>query len=63
MPNVFIMVLYALVVSFFANPAAGFWRLPCRGRAGVARIDPLVSFGEPSGHAHIVFGGQGKLKI
>ncbi|KAJ5664877.1 uncharacterized protein N7477_007325 [Penicillium maclennaniae] len=33
-----------------------FWRLPCRGRTGVARLDPIVEPGEISGHIHAVHG-------
>ncbi|KAI9682422.1 MAG: hypothetical protein M1829_000214 [Trizodia sp. TS-e1964] len=36
-----------------------FWRLPCTGRAGVARMDPLVNHGSLSDHAHVVHGGSG----
>ncbi|EAW14810.1 DUF1996 domain-containing protein [Aspergillus clavatus NRRL 1] len=33
-----------------------FWRLPCRGRSGLARIDPLMDPGRPSSHVHTVHG-------
>ncbi|KAI9852480.1 MAG: hypothetical protein M1838_000574 [Thelocarpon superellum] len=36
----------------------GFWRLPCQGRSGLARIDPLISPGVPSSHAHAIHGGS-----
>ncbi|KAK2767931.1 hypothetical protein FQN53_006411 [Emmonsiellopsis sp. PD_33] len=39
-------------------PAAAFWRLPCQGRLGVGRIDPLVNPGELSSHAHVIHGAS-----
>ncbi|KAL2793400.1 hypothetical protein BJX66DRAFT_306094 [Aspergillus keveii] len=50
------------VVAFlaaFSGVADAFWRLPCRGRSGLARMDPLVSPGEPSYHVHTVHGSNG----
>lgn len=38
-----------------------FWRLPCRGRAGVARIDPLMAPGKVSDHVHVVHGSGSKF--
>lgn len=35
-----------------------FWRLPCQGRTGVARIDPLAQYGEVAHHAHVIHGGN-----
>ncbi|KAL4867490.1 hypothetical protein BDV12DRAFT_171291 [Aspergillus spectabilis] len=50
-----------LVASLVAlsGVADAFWRLPCRGRSGLARMDPLVSPGEPSYHVHTVHGSNG----
>lgn len=31
--------------------------MPCRSRTGLARIDPLMDFGEISGHVHAIHGG------
>lgn len=51
-----------LLASLAAFPAAdAFWRLPCRGRTGVARLDPIVDPGEVSSHVHVVHGGGSKL--
>jgi hypothetical protein len=36
-----------------------FWRMPCRSRSGLARVDPLVSFGTTSEHAHVIHGSSG----
>ncbi len=34
--------------------AAAFWRMECRGRSGLGRIDPMASPDEVSQHAHII---------
>ncbi|RAL09206.1 DUF1996 domain-containing protein [Aspergillus homomorphus CBS 101889] len=46
-------------VTVFSNVANAFWRLPCRGRSGMARIDPIVAPGIPSDHVHAVHGSGG----
>ncbi|KAI9818258.1 MAG: hypothetical protein M1832_004474 [Thelocarpon impressellum] len=38
--------------------ADAFWRLPCQGRSGLARIDPLVNPGAVAPHAHTIHGGS-----
>ncbi|OJJ48972.1 hypothetical protein ASPZODRAFT_60273 [Penicilliopsis zonata CBS 506.65] len=43
-------------VAVFSSPTDAFWRLPCRGRTGVARMDPLVDPGMIAYHAHAVEG-------
>ena len=45
------------------NGADAFFRMPCRGRLGIARIDPLVSPGEVAQHAHSIHGSSGKLRF
>ncbi|KAE9364689.1 hypothetical protein N431DRAFT_355117 [Stipitochalara longipes BDJ] len=40
-------------------PTNAFWRMPCRTRSGLARIDPLVSPGVISQHAHAIHGSSG----
>ena len=53
--------LYALGLAMLAAPGAdAFWRMECRGRSGLARIDPLVNPGAKSSHAHTIAGGSGK---
>ncbi|PQE17450.1 WSC domain-containing protein [Rutstroemia sp. NJR-2017a WRK4] len=42
-----------------AGTAHGFWRMPCRERVGLARIDPLVNFGAVSEHSHTIHGSNG----
>ncbi|PSK36616.1 WSC domain-containing protein 2 [Elsinoe australis] len=34
-----------------------FWRMPCRSRTGLARLDPLVYPGEIADHSHAIHGG------
>lgn len=45
------------IILALAAGADAFWRLPCRARTGLARIDPLVNPGKPSEHAHAIHGG------
>lgn len=44
-------------LSFFLLCNA-FWRLPCRSRSGLARIDPIVNFGAVGAHVHAIHGGS-----
>lgn len=46
-------------LAAFSGLADAFWRLPCRGRAGAARMDPMMDPGEPSYHVHAVHGSSG----
>lgn len=34
-----------------------FWRMPCRSRTGLARLDPLMDNGDISDHVHAIHGG------
>lgn len=43
-------------LAAFAGTADAFWRMPCRGRSALARMDPLMDPGEPSYHVHSVHG-------
>jgi len=49
----------AVAFLAFATGSNAFWRMECRARSGLARIDPLVDFGGVSGHAHAIHGGNG----
>jgi hypothetical protein len=49
------LILYLNVLSSIVR---AFWRLPCYSRLGVFRIDPIVSEGRLSQHAHTLHGGQ-----
>ncbi|PWY79704.1 hypothetical protein BO70DRAFT_407241 [Aspergillus heteromorphus CBS 117.55] len=46
-------------LAVLSGVADAFWRLPCRGRSGVARMDPLIAPGKPSDHVHAVHGSGG----
>lgn len=59
MSPILLYVLLFIEILLQAPSVAAFWRLPCHMRTGIGRIDPVVSFGRPSDHAHILFGGQG----
>ncbi|KAH7054240.1 WSC domain-containing protein [Macrophomina phaseolina] len=48
----------ALTILALSGAANAFWRMPCRGRTGLARIDPIVDTGVVSSHAHAIHGGS-----
>ena len=48
-------------LAAFSGVADAFWRLPCRGRAGAARIDPIMDPGTASYHVHAVHGSGSKF--
>ena len=48
------------VVSLLARSDA-FWRMECRASSGLARIDPLVNYGQIGDHVHSIFGSNGTL--
>ena len=43
--------------------ANAFWRMECRGRTALARIDPIVNFGETATHVHTLHGSSGKQSL
>ncbi|KFZ20428.1 hypothetical protein V502_03178 [Pseudogymnoascus sp. VKM F-4520 (FW-2644)] len=49
----------ATAAAVLAGSAEAFWRMECRGRSGLARLDPLVNPGVASSHAHTIFGSSG----
>lgn len=53
----------AAALTMNVDLVAGFWRLPCRGRSGAARVDPLMSPGQISQHVHVVAGGKSKPRL
>lgn len=53
----------ATILAGLASNVDAFWRLPCRGRTGVARIDPLVNPGTAGLHAHSIHGSSGMLLL
>lgn len=52
----------SLAILASVSGAAAFWRMECRGRLGIARLDPLVNPNEPAHHAHHIHGSSGKSK-
>ena len=58
----------SVITTALALVAAGtgvecFWRLPCQGRSGIGRIDPLKNPGTAAEHVHVIHGGTSKLII
>ncbi|KAJ5737675.1 uncharacterized protein N7483_002800 [Penicillium malachiteum] len=47
----------AACIAIFPLFTSAFWRLPCRGRTGLARLDPIIDPGQLSSHVHSVHGG------
>lgn len=56
------MAALVACLTMFPTLTSAFWRLPCRGRTGVARLDPLVDPGEISSHVHTIH-GAGSMTI
>jgi len=50
-----VMLLYA---AFLIVPVQAFWRHLCFGELGTGRIDPIMTPGTPSLHAHVLFGAS-----
>lgn len=46
-----------------AGGADAFWRMPCRSRTGLARMDPIMDPGEISDHVHTIHGGGSKYML
>ncbi|KAJ5794975.1 hypothetical protein N7457_001574 [Penicillium paradoxum] len=57
MQDIGLKALLVACITLFPSSATAFWRLPCRGRSGLARLDPIVEPGEISSHTHAVHGG------
>lgn len=51
--------LSAAITLLSASGADAFWRMPCRSRTGLARMDPIMDPGAISDHAHTIHGGGG----
>lgn len=50
----------SLTLAGLLGSAQAFWRMECPGRVGMARLDPLINFGDVSNHAHAIHGSSGK---
>ena len=61
-----LLVFFDMRLSFIAAagllvPSANaFWRLPCAKPVLDARVDPIVTPGKPSSHAHSIMGSNGE---
>ncbi|KAI0552153.1 hypothetical protein F4679DRAFT_571825 [Xylaria curta] len=51
--------LATLAILGMSPVTEAFWRMECRGSTGLARIDPIMDFGEVSTHAHTSHGSSG----
>lgn len=47
---------------FATGGVDAFWRMPCRSRTGLARMDPIMDPGEVSDHVHAIHGGGSKSR-
>ncbi|KAJ5191927.1 uncharacterized protein N7498_010912 [Penicillium cinerascens] len=56
MQDIRLTTVLGACLTIFPVFTNAFWRLPCRGRTGVARLDPIVDPGMISGHVHTVHG-------
>ncbi|KAJ5303856.1 uncharacterized protein N7443_003516 [Penicillium atrosanguineum] len=56
MQDIRLTAILGACLTIFPVVTDAFWRLPCRGRTGVARLDPIVDPGDISGHIHAVHG-------
>ncbi|KAK0739574.1 hypothetical protein B0T21DRAFT_284510 [Apiosordaria backusii] len=54
-------VTSSLAVLASVGLSEAFWRMECRGRVGLARLDPIVAPGRASQHAHAIFGSNGEF--
>ncbi|KAK4964909.1 hypothetical protein LTR66_012202 [Elasticomyces elasticus] len=52
-----LFVSLILAAIFLVQGATAFWRMPCRSRIGLARLDPLMDPGKLSDHVHTIHGG------
>lgn len=48
--------------AVLSGTAEAFWRMDCHSRSGLARIDPIVTPGKISSHAHAIHGGGSKYQ-
>ena len=51
-------ILAAGLLATLASSVEAYWRMPCGGTLVTGRLDPVISPGIPSGHTHIVLGGN-----
>ena len=49
---------FVAVTALLFCQVSAFWRLLCDGSTGLARLDPLMSFGQVGPHVHSIKGGS-----
>ena len=47
-----------IAIALLSLEATAFWRLPCRQRLSLDRIDPIDTPGALAYHAHTIHGGN-----
>ena len=53
----------AMITLGWIGRSDAFWKIQCNQLSGgIARIDPLISPGKPSDHAHTIKGGSSKFE-
>ena len=57
------LVLKATFLTVLTVQVDAFWRMPCRSRSGIARIDPLVTNGSIAEHVHAIHGSGGEFPL
>lgn len=60
MHNSRLVAILLACLTIFPKFTNAFWRLPCRGQLGVARLDPLMDPGEVASHVHTIHGAGSK---
>ncbi|KAK3201024.1 hypothetical protein GRF29_213g699842 [Pseudopithomyces chartarum] len=48
---------FSAAAAILSGTADAFWRMECHSRSGLARLDPIVTPGKISSHAHAIHGG------
>ncbi|KAF1830520.1 WSC domain-containing protein [Decorospora gaudefroyi] len=49
---------FTAAVALLSGTTNAFWRMPCRERIGLMRLDPIVDPGTASSHGHTLHGGS-----
>jgi len=53
-------MIVAILLLLNLGHVNAFWRLLCDGSVGLARMDPLMNYGNVGDHVHSIKGGSGK---
>lgn len=49
--------------AVLAGSVSAFWRMECHHQTGYGRMDPIMDYGEISGHVHAFTGSNGKPNL